>query len=45
MPVLVTPEGSIGESEEILAWVDARTPPEFRLQPTDPAANGRDVER
>jgi glutathione S-transferase len=38
VPVLVTPEGSIGESEEILDWIDARTPPEHRLQPTDPAA-------
>ena len=38
MPVLVTPDRSIGESEEILEWVDARTPPEFRLQPADPAA-------
>ena len=24
-PVLVTPEGSLGESEEILLWVDERT--------------------
>jgi glutathione S-transferase len=38
VPVLVTPEGSIGESEKILDWVDARTPPEFRLQPADAAA-------
>ena len=38
VPVLVTPEGSIGESEEILDWIDARTPPEHRLQPADPAA-------
>jgi glutathione S-transferase len=31
VPVLVTPEGSIGESAEILAWIDRRTPPEHRL--------------
>ena len=36
-PVLVTPEGSIGESEEILAWIDERTPPDMRLFPDDPA--------
>jgi len=37
VPVLVTPEGSLGESEEILRWVDERTPPERRLFPSDPA--------
>jgi glutathione S-transferase len=31
VPVLVTPEQSIGESEDILHWVDERTPPEHRL--------------
>ena len=31
VPVLVTPEGAIGESGEILAWVDARSEPELRL--------------
>jgi glutathione S-transferase len=36
VPVLVTPDGAIGESEEILAWVDARTPAELRLFPADP---------
>jgi glutathione S-transferase len=36
VPVLVTPEGTLGESEEILHWVDERTPPEFRLFPEDP---------
>ena len=36
VPVLVTPEGAIGESEQILAWVDERTPPEHRLFPADP---------
>ena len=35
VPVLVTPEGALGESEEILTWVDARTPPEQRLFPDD----------
>ena len=35
VPVLVTPEGSIGESAEILLWVDARTRAEDRLLPTD----------
>ena len=33
VPVLVTPEGVLGESEAILAWVDERTPPEHRLFP------------
>ena len=33
VPVLVTPEGSLGESEDILHWVDERTPPEHRLYP------------
>ena len=33
VPVLVTPEGVLGESEAILAWVDERTPPEQRLFP------------
>ncbi len=33
VPVLVTPEGPIGESEDILAWVDGRTPPAHRLFP------------
>jgi glutathione S-transferase len=36
VPVLVTPEGAIGESAEILAWVDARLPLERRLIPADP---------
>jgi glutathione S-transferase len=35
VPVLVTPEGSLRESDEILAWVDERTPPERRLFPSD----------
>jgi glutathione S-transferase len=36
VPVLVTPAGAIGESEQILAWVDERTPHEDRLFPADP---------
>jgi glutathione S-transferase len=36
-PVLVTPEGSLGESEEILLWVDERTPQGQRLFPSAPA--------
>ena len=35
VPVLVTPEGSIGESEDIVTWVDARLEPERRLIPPD----------
>jgi glutathione S-transferase len=33
VPVLVTPDGSIGESAEILMWVDQRIAPERRLFP------------
>jgi glutathione S-transferase len=44
VPVLVTPQGAIGESREILAWADARTPPEHRLFPEEPEAR-REVER
>ena len=36
VPVLVTPEGVLGESEEILHWIDQRTPPEHRLFPAEP---------
>ncbi|MDQ6915700.1 MAG: glutathione S-transferase N-terminal domain-containing protein [Actinomycetota bacterium] len=36
VPVLVTPEGALGESEDILAWVDERTAPEHRLFPSEP---------
>lgn len=36
VPVLVTPEGAIGESREIIAWVDGRIPAEDRLLPADP---------
>ena len=44
VPVLVTPDGALGESEEILAWVDARTPAEHRLFPAEPGARA-EVER
>lgn len=38
VPVLVTPGGVIGESAEILAWIDRQTPPERRLFPAESAA-------
>jgi glutathione S-transferase len=44
VPVLVTPDGAIGDSAEILAWVDESTPPEFRLFPAEPGARD-EVER
>jgi glutathione S-transferase len=44
VPVLVTPDGSVGESEEILHWVDERTPAEHRLYPAEPAERA-EVER
>jgi glutathione S-transferase len=44
VPVLVTPDGVLGESEEILAWVDERTPPKHRLFPAEPGARS-EVER
>ena len=44
VPVLVTPDGAIGESSEILAWIDERTPQEHRLLPSEPAAR-TEVER
>ncbi|HEY4451822.1 MAG TPA: glutathione S-transferase N-terminal domain-containing protein [Solirubrobacteraceae bacterium] len=37
VPVLVTPAGAIGESEEILKWVDQRLDPELRLFAGTPA--------
>ena len=40
VPVLVTPDRVIGDSAEILTWVDQRTPPEHRLFPGD--ADARD---
>jgi glutathione S-transferase len=38
VPVLVTPDGAIGRSGEILAWVDERTPAGQRLFPAEPEA-------
>ena len=38
VPVLITPDGALAESEQILGWVDERTPAEHRLYPADPAA-------
>jgi glutathione S-transferase len=38
VPVLVTPEGAIGESHEILVWSDAHVAAERRLFPLEPAA-------
>jgi glutathione S-transferase len=35
VPVLVTAEGAIGDSAEILLWVDGRTPSEHSLLPAD----------
>lgn len=37
VPVLVTPDGVLSESEQILTWADGRTPPAARLFPDDPA--------
>jgi glutathione S-transferase len=44
VPVLVTPDGAIGESQDILRWVDARSPSEQRLFP-ERAADRSEVER
>jgi glutathione S-transferase len=38
VPVLVTPDGAIGESQQILEWVDARLAGEQRLFPESVAA-------
>jgi glutathione S-transferase len=35
VPVLVTPDGALGDSAEILAWVDERSASERRLFPDD----------
>jgi glutathione S-transferase len=40
VPVLVTPDGAIGESQQILAWIDDRTPADQRLFPA--AASARE---
>src|SRR4051812_44916346 len=44
VPVLVTPDGVLAESADILAWTDARTPERERLYPADPRERG-EVER
>jgi glutathione S-transferase len=44
VPVLVTPDAVISESEEILAWADERTPPEHRLFPAEPEARSEVLE-
>jgi glutathione S-transferase len=44
VPVLVTPDGAVGESEEILRWVDERTPAGERLFPADPAQEAETLE-
>ncbi|MCW3030284.1 MAG: gst12 [Solirubrobacterales bacterium] len=38
VPVLVTPSGTIGESRQILEWVDEQTPIERRLYPPEQSA-------
>jgi glutathione S-transferase len=38
VPVLVTPEGVIADSADILVWVDGRIAPERRLFPAEPEA-------
>ena len=43
VPVLVTPDGVLAESEEILEWVDERIPPEHRLFPSSPDERARVV--
>ncbi len=35
VPVLVTPDGVLGESEEIISWVDRRLGPDRRLLPSE----------
>jgi glutathione S-transferase len=44
VPVLVTPDGTLAESEDILRWVDGRTEPERRLFPDEPEERA-EVER
>jgi glutathione S-transferase len=43
VPVLVTPQGAIGESQQILEWVDERLPPERCLFPQDQGARAEVV--
>jgi glutathione S-transferase len=40
VPVLVTADGPIGESQQILEWIDERLPPERRLFPEDRRVRG-----
>ena len=35
LPVLITPEGALGQSSQILEWVDRQSSPEQRLFPAD----------
>ncbi|HUA75069.1 MAG TPA: glutathione S-transferase N-terminal domain-containing protein [Solirubrobacteraceae bacterium] len=44
VPVLVTPEGAVGESAQIVEWADRRLEPRRRLLPEEPAAR-EEVER
>ncbi|MCD6015544.1 MAG: gst [Solirubrobacterales bacterium] len=44
VPVLVTPDGALSESEEIIVWADQRTPQESRLFPAAPSERA-EVER
>ncbi len=44
VPVLVTPDRVIGESDEILAWVDERTPEDSRLLQADPGTRAEALE-
>jgi glutathione S-transferase len=44
VPVLVTPDAVLKESQEILVWVDERTPPEHRLFPAEPGPR-EDIQR
>jgi glutathione S-transferase len=47
VPLLVTPEGPLTDSAEIVAYADRRSPPERRLYPDDAAARQQveDLER
>jgi glutathione S-transferase len=38
VPVLVTPERTLAESQDIVRWADERAPEDLRLFPTDPVA-------
>jgi glutathione S-transferase len=44
VPVLVTAEGPIGESQQILEWIDERLPTEWRLFPAEQRSRA-DVDR